>query len=700
MAYALSYRRAERLDEGRLGIEKNTDVTVMPLSSFVNFRCLDSPCTHFAETMLHIPRLACEQCKRRKIRCNKSSPCLACRNAGLDCHAVERARLPRGKSGKARTQNRMLETRISRIEEMLAQQAEVADTSSSVLRTTSPTQPTHRRISNDPCSASEPTTRFIAPEFWEALSSEIYGLRETLADAHDVSDDAVLSEESTLDEPLSTTSVLFPLATHGTETPISLSPKIRNKLLALYRERVDTVYKILHWPTVFSGINAKYARPMAASSMHSTDILESSIYFMAICSINEDEASDIGLGPRVQALRVQRTHLESLFAGSRLMHDPDVTILQALVIYLIGVRTCSNSAYTWTLVAIAVRAATALRLGSETAKIYTRFDVEIRRRLLYAIGIMDTHSALDRGTPPIMPSNLFQCPPLSINDSDMSHTAMIYQAMICQRKLFELCETTADPWETWPRRLDLVARFEQHVSNVTSCIDSSASPLQRLSEVSGRKIVVSLQLLLRRPPYRQPRNAIPPWDDFDVLSEATNVLEQHMQPMPDELGIWAWKNWVQWHALAVVLAELIARPLDPVSERAYKIAIKSFRWYARIVADSDSGMLWRPIIKLMRRVQRARQNACSGANQEQPSDNSPPSHNVNMVSEPNHYRFVEDFEMCDLNQWNGCDGVPNLAIESDSPSKTMEDDIQTDNSGTCLDWDTFLQDLDLGADIL
>ncbi|KAH7076109.1 hypothetical protein FB567DRAFT_632393 [Paraphoma chrysanthemicola] len=667
--------------------------------------------------MVHTPRLACEQCKRRKIRCDKSSPCLACRNAGLDCHAVERARLPRGKSGKARTQNRMLETRISRIEEMLAQQAEVADTSNSALRTTSPTEPTHGRILNDSCSASEPTTRFIAPEFWEALSSEIYGLRETLADAHDVSDDAVLREATTLDKPLSTTSLLFPLATHGTRTPISLSPKLRNELLALYQERVDTVYKILHWPTVLSVINAKHERPMAASSMHSMEILESSIYFMSICSINADEALDIGLGSRVQALQVQRSHLESLFAGSCLMHDPDVTILQAFVIYLIGVRTCSNSAYTWTLVAIAVRAATALRLGSETTKIYTRFDVEIRRRLLYAIGIIDTHSALDRGTTPIMPSASFQHPPLSINDSglspsggvileltsswsEMSHTAMIYEAMICQRKLFELCETTADPWETWPRRLDLVARFEQHVSNVTSYIDNSASPLERLSKLSGKKIVVSLQLLLRRPPYRQSRNAIPPWDDFDVLSEATNVLEQHMQPMPDELEIWAWKNWVQWHALAVVLAELIARPLDPVSERAYKIAVESFRRYAQIVADSDSGMLWRPIAKLMRRVQRARHSACSGASQEQPSDIIPPAPYTNTVSEPSHYKFVEDFEMCDLDQCKGRDGVSNLATQNDRPYYIMEDDIPTNNSGTWLDWDTFLQDLDLGAEIL
>jgi hypothetical protein len=71
------------------------------------------------------PRLACQQCKQRKIRCDKGAPCSACKNAGRNCHTVQRARLPRGKSAKARSQNKMLETRLSRIEDLLEQQARV-----------------------------------------------------------------------------------------------------------------------------------------------------------------------------------------------------------------------------------------------------------------------------------------------------------------------------------------------------------------------------------------------------------------------------------------------------------------------------------------------------------------------------------------------------------------------------------------------
>lgn len=50
-------------------------------------------------------QLTCEMCKRRKIKCDKLRPCTACRNAGTICVPVERARLPRGRSGGRKKKN-------------------------------------------------------------------------------------------------------------------------------------------------------------------------------------------------------------------------------------------------------------------------------------------------------------------------------------------------------------------------------------------------------------------------------------------------------------------------------------------------------------------------------------------------------------------------------------------------------------------
>jgi hypothetical protein len=211
-----------------------------------------------------------------------------------------------------------------------------------------------------------------------------------------------------------------------------------------------------------------------------------------------------------------------------------------------------NGAYTWTLVAVAVRVATALKLREENPSIHTDFELQLRRRLWFGIAILDTHSALDRGTIPILPSTALTVPPLNINDAqtsplhdmpeslktgitDMSHTAMIYEAMLCQRRLYESSLGTESSWDVWNQKLDLVKSFEQYVESTTSHIAASAVPLEKLLKISGYKILISSQLLLRRPPYCQPRDSVPPWDDFDVAKAATNVLEQHLQPLSPEL---------------------------------------------------------------------------------------------------------------------------------------------------------------------
>jgi hypothetical protein len=362
------------------------------------------------------------------------------------------------------------------------------------------------------------------------------------------------------------------------------------------------------------------------------------------------------------------------------------------------------------LVAVAIRAATALRLEDQTDTAYTLFDMQLRRRLLFAIGILDTYSALDRGTVPILRSTAFVTPPINIDDQDMSppnnvpsasslgftemsHTAMIHEAMLCQRKLYELSESTQHAWEHWPTRLGLVEAFGNYVQRATCSIGVSASPIQQLHKISGHRIYVSLQLLLRRPPYRQGHNCVPPWDDFDILDAATNVLEQHLQPLAPELKPWAWKNWVQWHALAVILAELTLHPKGPAFDRAYTIALKSFHHYSKIVADSKSGMLWKPIAKLMRRVQHVRQRETnSWVSNSHSSGLSRPDYSADSIDPRN----IQTANMFDFTDWTFENDESDLAA-SGYQAYTQDDSSEHDSNIPWLAWDTFLIDTILPA---
>lgn len=376
----------------------------------------------------------------------------------------------------------------------------------------------------------------------------------------------------------------------------------------------------------------------------------------------------------------------------------------------IGLRTCSNSALAWALVAVAARAATALRLGDELPGEFSAFDLEVRRRLLFAIGMLDTHSALDRGTVPMLPSTAFRTPPLNINDedmsppnhvaersssapTDMSYSCMIYEAMLCQRKLYELSRDEKGTWDNWPMKLDVFAAFEKYVNELGPEKIDFASSLEKLRYFSGKKILASLQLLLRRPPYRQPQNSVPPWDDFDIMENAAIVLQGHTQSLTADLAPWAWKNWVQWHALAVVLAELIVRPHDPAFDRVYAVVTKSFHYYATIVADSDSGMLWKPIAKLMRRVQRIKQDLHFESAQTPLGQLVTIQETHINAAEQQPILFSQDLDTFDFANWSIDIDAPYRAPHDATLARDITTEIESRYDTPWLAWDSFLQDV-------
>ncbi|KAJ8115101.1 hypothetical protein OPT61_g3182 [Boeremia exigua] len=626
------------------------------------------------------PRLACQQCKQRKLRCDKGSPCTACRTAGLACQVVQRARLPRGKSAKNRKQRQSLDGRIKQLEALLEQH--------NIIHTP------HLSCAHRPGPAPN-GSQFLAPEFWSSLSESVAGLRGILEDSGNESDEHEVEQERHLDQVESTTSedvpVLLPVSKRPGYRPPILSPATSVLLFELFRGRVDTVYKVVHLPTILVSLQtARSNGKLTVSNL----ALEYAIYWMALCTLTDDEAWVMGLGHRIDLLKSYRAAVEHFLASSHLMDHPDLTSLQALIIYMIGLRTCLNSATTWTVVAVAARVATALRLGDEEPRRFSTFDLDSRRRALYAIGILDTHAALDRGTIPVMPASAFRAAPLDINDSDltpehganvpsplgitdMTHSIMTYKAMICQRKMYELSQ---DGISSWSERLQLVAGFGAYVDGLEEQIGNSLVPIHMLIVASGHKIHRSLQLLLRRPPYRQSSNAVPLWDTLDVMLAATEVLELHLLSC-EELTPWAWKNWVQWHALAVVLAELLTRPSGPLADRAFKVASTSFCYYESIVADSRSGMLWKPIAKLMRRTQTAVRDAAACQAYTAPQTIAP---DVSIVD----CRVVDDSMLHDSATGTFSEPASKFCIDDEVNGLSLEHE-QT----PWLAWDAFLEDI-------
>ena len=266
--------------------------------------------------------------------------------------------------------------------------------------------------------------------------------------------------------------------------------------------------------------------------------------------------------------------------------------------------------------AVAMRVGTALRLGQEDEGNFDPFHLEIRRRLWYSIALLDTFSSLDRGTAALIHWDDLGPAPLIINDNemslgslpklfspgfnDMSFFGLMFRAMACHKKMVSIPDSADGGWTA---RLQLVMTFERAVKEDYIDINEDAQPLEKFAAQAAISLITAMHLILRRPPYKQAFKAVPITDDFNVLEHSSKVLRYELGTKSPEFAPWAWKSWVQWYALAIVLAELCNQPPGEAYDAAYAVAIRSFRHYSSSIADNDTGMLWKPIAKLMRRVQ-------------------------------------------------------------------------------------------------
>lgn len=670
------------------------------------------------------PQLSCEQCRLRKRKCDKNVPCSTCKQAGLQCEVVQRARLPRGRSGKIRSKNKGLESRVGRIEELL-KQAQL------------PTGHGEGESSNSDPEACQfnPSGKlgeFVAPNFWSALSKEVAGIRETIED----SDDEDESPRDPLVDDWAASghdSILFEQDLSCNRGNASLAPShwMRETLLDIYRDRVDNVFKIVHWPTTLADIRESYNENRQDQRPQDKRALESAIYFMALCSTNEDEFEELFETSKAILTSRYRGATETLIAQTKLMQGPNLISLQAFVIYLQGLRMFSPAS-SWTLVAVAVRLASALGLGSENPTSMSGFELELRRRLWYVICLLDTQATLDRGSIPLVSYGALGPPPLSVNDSDISPTfmpsspsegftdmtvvLMTFEAMTCHKRLCEIGGNAED----WPAKLELISAFDHSYHQKYIDRDDVDTPVKRLCQLGAQSILASMHLLLRRPPYRQARNWIPASDDFDIMDMAAKVLADHLRVESEGLSPWAWEQWVPWYALAVVLAELCNRPNAPASDSAYLLAERTYQRYSRPITDPDSGMLWKPIAKLLRRVQRLRSSQQLGPGGGWKTQQRAPP--IDKSSLPEQWPAQHDAAqpLGTSSDWAvgaqpmaSTDPGPdewfmnNLAINNPAAGVYQQDidtsdpwDLHPENGVSWLDWDNILQDNAYSLDLL
>lgn len=476
-------------------------------------------------------------------------------------------------------------------------------------------------------------SRYLSSDFWSRLSGEVGGLKQLLDEPSDDEADAdfhSMSSPST-NSPFPDTHFVF--GTRGQMTSLRSLHPFSSQIAILtdiYFTNVDPLFKVLHRPTCQAKILA------AADTLGSTPIdsgleaLMFAMYMLAVISLT-DEGCLRQFGQEREKLIAQYKYgTEAALANADFLSSLELMTLQALTIYLLGLRIQSEKRSTWTLVALAVRLGHSLELDREASfSSYTPFEAEMRRRLWLEISVLDVRASEDRGSVPmIVPGSFDTRMPSNVDDADLNPLSFteIPDRIGCTEMTFSLIthesamfarhnvlpnhvDGSEDEISKWYRMRAITEEFQARLQAKYLLHCDTTIPFHWVCKTVVKLIGEKLQLLLQYP--LQGHRTVP---ESEKNKEANMILAVDIMEKTNEIERdahaaqfrWFLCAYVQWHPLAVVLAELCVRFEGPLVERAWDVVHAMFDRLGDRIADSKKGTLWQPLRKLLTKAEAAK----------------------------------------------------------------------------------------------
>ncbi|KGO41144.1 Transcription factor, fungi [Penicillium expansum] len=593
-------------------------------------------------------RLTCEACRQRKVKCDKSSPCTSCHRLGLVCVPVERARLPRGRTRKPERivgSDKELSERVARLEKLLKKVAnEQGDEQKAFSAVTVPASPYTQQQSvvgasnagpNTQQDRNEnlfgagqphlprPSTAYVGGPFWEDIMQQTQELRSVLEGRLENGDRGV--EDSAAGFGTSLVSSESPESLSNSpqvNRRLSLQPQIRHRLCDIFFHNVDPLFKILHRPSLQAYIKDGMPYLDYEQDHQAPATLASAIYLCAVCTLDEVECQSIFSTSKNTIVAEFHQETELALAKADFVTTNDLTVLQAYIISLLAARSQDQSRRVWTMLSMALRVGQALSLHIPQPPFTVRpFEHEMRKRAWLGIGILDVAASLDRASEPMMQSvwidyNL----PSNINDedlwfdmpgpvhehtdgrfTDMTHTLITAAATSVTRTL-AFSDLTEPAVSIMSLRQQVVHDFQQKASDLLSGCRPDLSEFQWYAQKVAGVTGSWLQLACLRPLQRS-YNFVPPKIQENALLKIAADNLHWSQEAYNYPGARSWRwyvsMWVPWHALAVALAELCVCKSPAVISKYWTVVDDVYQRSRLIIADSQQGMLWKPLERLM-----------------------------------------------------------------------------------------------------
>ncbi|KAI8623988.1 hypothetical protein F5Y19DRAFT_342317 [Xylariaceae sp. FL1651] len=482
-------------------------------------------------------------------------------------------------------------------------------------------------------------TRYISNAFWSKITDEIEALRTETQKLTDDSSDSSADESSPVagnppvDEHVDHHGFIFGYSSSNVDLR-KLHPLPSQMLFywQVYMENVDPIVKILHVPTMTKTI--RELRSNMDSITPGVEALMFSIYYAAITSMDPAEVMTNFGAEKPQLIARYRFATEQALAKANCLTTSELVVVQAFVLFLVLVRRFDDTKFSWTLTGLVITIAQSIGLHREGTHFesLSPFDIEMRRRLWWAICVLDLRSAEDQGSELIVVERSFDTQfPLNINDSDispdmtefpeertgstdMTFCLIRYEICALSRKLHSAASSMApcpkDTQLSLEEREDKLLDMYEHIDQkyLKPCPDKESDLLNWVSATIARLIMSKMSLVIYQP--LTPSNGTElPGDVRDRLFMSSIEVVEYSTVLLAEPKIrcwqWLFQTYNQWHAVAYLLLEVIRRPWTASVERGWAALNAIFNSHKALAASKPS--IWVPLRKLMIQAKRHRE---------------------------------------------------------------------------------------------
>lgn len=323
-----------------------------------------------------------------------------------------------------------------------------------------------------------------------------------------------------------------------------------------------------------------------------------------------------------------RLGLEHALAKADFLNVPDIVPVQAFAIFLCLVRRHDSPRFVWMMTGLVIRMAQYLGLQRDGAHFehLTPFEIEMRRKVWWAVCMLDVRASEDQGTDLTITSGSFDTKiPLNINDADISPETKEMPTerdgvtdMSFARMSVGLCDITrrmmapgvrdgAAGLEDQSRLLNEI--YQKYEHGYFQHTTESGNIAYWVGVTIARLLMAKMTLVVFLPVlFSSPSEHFSDEIRTKLLVSAIEVAEyNHALNAEQACRQWRWiyQTYTHWHAIVYLMIEISRRPWSPIVERAW-VALHS-SWLIPAQTPMDKNLrIWFPLRKLMAKARKHR----------------------------------------------------------------------------------------------